>query len=174
MKKELSAEVAAGAIEGYIVFPPDIVEKGTATYFGKKVSNIRTLERIENALNETVVAQRLAMQGLDYGKVTEMLKRVNIETVQVLKGGEKASEFEQDVHHELHLHHDPLHDDPPLGDGGSAEHHRGEEQPGRRSASLVAQAVRSHGGEDRRGRRGRGSPSTRSGGSSASGYPPTR
>jgi ABC-2 type transport system permease protein len=94
-KKELSAEVAAGAIEGYIVFPPDIVEKGKATYFGKKVSNIRTLERIENALNETVVAKRLAVQGLEYAKVTEMLKRVNVETVQVLKGEEKAGGFEQ-------------------------------------------------------------------------------
>ncbi len=95
VKKGLSAEVAAGAIEGYIVFPPDMVEKGTATYFGKKVSNIKALERLENALNETVVAKRLAVQGLEYGKVTEMLKRVNIETVQVLKGGEKASGFEQ-------------------------------------------------------------------------------
>jgi len=95
VKKGLSAEVAAGAIEGYIVFPPDMVEKGTATYFGKKVSNIRTLERVENALNETVVAKRLAVQGLEYARVTEMLKRVNVETVQVLKGGEKASGFEQ-------------------------------------------------------------------------------
>ncbi len=94
-KKGLSAEVAAGAIEGYIVFPTDMVEKGTATYFGKKVSNIKTLERLENALNETVVARRLAAQGLEYAEVTQMLKRVNIETVQVLKGGEKASEFEQ-------------------------------------------------------------------------------
>ncbi|MCX5753617.1 MAG: ABC transporter permease [Candidatus Krumholzibacteria bacterium] len=95
VKKGLSAEVAAGAIEGYIVFPPDMVEKGTATYFGKKVSNIRTLERIENALNETVVAKRLAVQGLEYAKVTEMLRRVKVETVQVLKGGEKAGGFEQ-------------------------------------------------------------------------------
>lgn len=96
VKKDLSAEVAAGVIEGYIVFPPDLVDKGSATYFGKKVSNIRTLERIENGLNETVVARRLAAQGLEYAKVTEMLKRVKIETVQVLKeGGEKASGFEQ-------------------------------------------------------------------------------
>ncbi len=96
VKKDLSAEVAAGVIEGYIVLPPDMVEKGSATYFGKKVSNIRTLERIESGLNETVVAKRLAAQGLEYGKVSEMLRRVKIETVQVLKeGGEKASGFEQ-------------------------------------------------------------------------------
>jgi ABC-2 type transport system permease protein len=95
VKKDLSAQVAAGAIEGYIVFPPDMIEKGEATYFGKKVSNIRTLERIETALNKTVVAKRLAAEGLEYAQVAEMLKHVKIETVQVLKGGEKASGFEQ-------------------------------------------------------------------------------
>jgi ABC-2 type transport system permease protein len=95
VKKDLNGEIAAGVIEGYIVLPRDIVKKGVATYFGKKVSNIRTLERVENALNKTVVAQRLSIQGLDYGKITDMLKRVNIETVQVGKGAEKANDFER-------------------------------------------------------------------------------
>jgi ABC-2 type transport system permease protein len=95
VKKELNAEIAAGTLEGYIVLPRNIVEEGTATYFGKKVSNIRTLERIENALNETVVAKRLSNRGLDYRAVTGMLKRVNVETVQVGKGGERANEFER-------------------------------------------------------------------------------
>ncbi|MGD1047869.1 MAG: ABC transporter permease [Candidatus Krumholzibacteriaceae bacterium] len=94
-KKELSAEVAAGTLDSYLVLPRDIAEKGDATYFGKKVSNIRTLERVESALNKTVVAQRLSRHGLDYGSVTAMLKRVNIETVQVGKGGEKAGGFER-------------------------------------------------------------------------------
>jgi ABC-2 type transport system permease protein len=95
VKKRLNAEVASGAIEGYLVLPNDLVEKGEATYFGKKVSNIRTLERIQSALNKTVVAQRLSREGLDYASVTGMLRRVNIETVQVGKGGEKANEFER-------------------------------------------------------------------------------
>ncbi len=95
VKKSLNAEVEAGALEGYLVLPEDIAEKGAATYYGKKVSNIRTLERIDNALNETIIARRLSREGLDYGKVTEMIKRVKIETVQVLKGGEKESKFEQ-------------------------------------------------------------------------------
>jgi ABC-2 type transport system permease protein len=95
VKKGLSGEVASGAIEGYLVLPRDVVDKGTATYFGKKVSNIRTLERIESALNKTIVARRLSIQGLEYGKVTDMLRRVNIETVQVGKGAEKANDFER-------------------------------------------------------------------------------
>jgi ABC-2 type transport system permease protein len=95
VRKALNGEVAAGAIEGYLIIPRDVVEKGAATYLGKKVSNIRTLERVENALNKTVVAQRLSLQGLDYGKITDMLKRVNIETIQVEKGAERASDFEK-------------------------------------------------------------------------------
>jgi len=94
-KKALSAEVTEGTLEGYLVVPADIAEKGSATYFGKKVSNVRSLERIEKALTETIVAQRLGKQGLEYGAITEMLRRAKIETVQVGKGGEKAKEFER-------------------------------------------------------------------------------
>ncbi len=71
------------------------MDAGRATYFGKKVSNIRTIERIESGLSETIVVRRLASQGLDYAQVKEMTKRAKIETVQVLKGAEKASEFEK-------------------------------------------------------------------------------
>ena len=93
-KKELSAEIEAGTIGGYLVIPDDIVETGKATYFGRKVSNIMTLERVQTALSETVIARRMSLQGLEYGEVTKLLKRVDIETVQVLKGAEKKSEFE--------------------------------------------------------------------------------
>lgn len=94
-KKELGVEIDAGAIAGYLVIPADVVESGKATYFGRKVSNIPMLERLQSALNESVVAKRLALQGLEYGAVTKMLKRVDIETVQVVKGTEKKSEFER-------------------------------------------------------------------------------
>jgi len=94
-KKELAAEIDAGAIAGYLIIPADIVESGKATYYGRKVSNIMMLERLQSALNESVVAKRLSLQGLEYGAVTKMLKRVDIETVQVVKGSEKKSEFER-------------------------------------------------------------------------------
>jgi ABC-2 type transport system permease protein len=93
-KRELNAEIQVGTLEGYVVIPADILEKGKATYYGKKVSNVRTIERIDNALNETVVARRLELEGLDYGKVSELIRGVKVETVQVLKGGERASRFE--------------------------------------------------------------------------------
>ncbi len=95
VKKRLNAEVTTGVIDGYLVLPKNVVTEGKAAYFGKKVSNIRTLERIESALNKTVIARRLAAQGLDYVQVTDMLKQTKIETVQVGKGGEQAKEFER-------------------------------------------------------------------------------
>lgn len=95
VKKELSRRVEAGALSGYLVIAPNIVESGKTTYFGKKVSNFITLERLESALQQTIVARRMSLQGLDYSEVKKLLARVKIETVQVLKGGEKKSEFER-------------------------------------------------------------------------------
>lgn len=94
-KRRLGAEVGAEAIDGYLVIAGDAVESGKSTYYGRNVSNIRTIERIQSALRETIVAHRLAAEGLEYAKVNEMLRGVTVETVQVSKGAEKASEFEK-------------------------------------------------------------------------------
>lgn len=94
LKKRLNDQIEIGAIEGYIVIPRDAIESGNIAYFGKKVSNVRTLERLERAINETILSRRLSQAGLDYERVDKLLQRVKIKTIQVLKGSERASEFE--------------------------------------------------------------------------------
>jgi ABC-2 type transport system permease protein len=92
-KKKLTAEVDAGGIAGYLVVPADIIDSAKVSYYGKNVSNISMLDRLRSALNEAVIAKRLAREGLQYSAVKQMLKPIDIETMRLVKGGEKKSEF---------------------------------------------------------------------------------
>ncbi len=92
-KKRLAAEIEAGAIAGYLVIPAGVVDSGKVAYYGKNVSNITMLERLQSALNKAVFAKRLSLEGLQYSAVEKMLKPIDVETVRLVKGGEKKSEF---------------------------------------------------------------------------------
>lgn len=93
-KELLKREVEEEVIDGYLVVPDDIVDSGEAVYYGRKVSNFATLEKVENAINEAVLQKRLASAGMDYDFVKKMMTKVKLETIQIKKGEEKKSEFE--------------------------------------------------------------------------------
>ncbi len=95
VKKRLNEQIEVGTLEGYIVIPTDAVEAGKITYFGRKVSNLRTLQRLERAMNEAILYKRLSQAGLDYGRIQNLMAGVKLETVQVLKGSERQGDFEQ-------------------------------------------------------------------------------
>jgi len=93
-KEFLKREVEEDVIDGYLVIPEDVVDTGEVTYYGRKVSNFTTLEMVESAINEAVLQMRLSRAGMDYGFVKKMMKKVRLETIQIKKGEEKKSEFE--------------------------------------------------------------------------------
>ena len=93
VKKELGYEVEGDAIDGYMILPEDIFDNGHATFYGKRLGNIKTLGKVENALSQVVIGYRLSSEGMDYSSVRRLLKGVKLETMQLRKGEEKKSEF---------------------------------------------------------------------------------
>ncbi len=94
VKRSLNAEIEADAIDGYLIIPGDIVSKGEAAYFGKRLGAVKTLERVERALDQAVIGKRLAGEGMDYSKVKNMIRGVKLKTMRVSKGEERKSDFE--------------------------------------------------------------------------------
>ncbi len=93
IKQNLGFEVETDLLSGFVVIPEDVVGSGKATYYGKRVGNVRTLECIERALSQVVIGQRLANEGMDYSIVRRMLGGVDLEVMQLRKGEEKRSDF---------------------------------------------------------------------------------
>ncbi len=94
-KKILNLEVEEDAIDGYVIIPADILESGKATFYGKRVGDIKQLERLESALSNVIIGMRLSSEGLEYSKVKGLVKRVDLETMQVTdKGAERRGGFD--------------------------------------------------------------------------------
>ncbi|MCK4549169.1 MAG: ABC transporter permease [Candidatus Krumholzibacteria bacterium] len=94
-RRILNIEVEEDAIDGYLVIPADIIGAGKATFYGKRVGDIKSLEQIESALSNVVIGLRLSARGLDYGEVRGLVKGVDMETMQVTeKGAEKRGGFD--------------------------------------------------------------------------------
>jgi ABC-2 type transport system permease protein len=91
LKKTLSEQVDRGELDGYVVIPASIYKDGNADFYGKSVTNFRDNGRIENAISRAVTARRIQQSGLDSKQVRQLVRRVDLKTVRITKGG-KAEE----------------------------------------------------------------------------------
>ena len=150
----LKKAVLEGKIDGYLELPDDAVAKGTASYFGRNVSNRLDLRTMERAVSGVVVGLRLAEAGLDPVKVKDLTRELDLKTIRLSEkrraGGPGGGDALLD-----HPAHDPLHEHPPLGERGHDVRHRREDEPGGRGdggGGLVDDAP----GREAPGGRGRG------------------
>jgi len=86
-KRILNLEVEEDAIDGYLIIPADIADSLKAEFYGKRIGDIRTLERIESALSNVVIGMKLSSRGLDYGEVRGLVEPVDLDAMQVTEGG---------------------------------------------------------------------------------------
>jgi ABC-2 type transport system permease protein len=90
-RRELNLEIENDALDGYVVIPAQVADSSRAVFYGKRIGDIKTLERLESALSNIVVGMRLSERGLDYGVVSELTKGVDLETKQITGKGEEKN-----------------------------------------------------------------------------------
>lgn len=86
----LNGRIAARDLFGYLVIPEDLGGKEKAHYYARNASNLRDSERIADALRDAVVPLRFQSEGvsLDMEKIRGLTRRLELEPVQIGKGGE--------------------------------------------------------------------------------------
>ncbi len=88
----LKKAVLEGKIDGYLELPDDAVAKGTASYFGRNVSNRLDLRTMERAVSGVVVGLRLAGAGLDPLKVKDLTRELDLKTIRLSEKGEREDQ----------------------------------------------------------------------------------
>jgi ABC-2 type transport system permease protein len=88
-ERELKAAVIEGRLDGYLHLPADSLQKASASYFGKNVSNMIDLRMMEDAVSDTLVGLRLTGAGLDPVKVRDLTKKVDLKTIRLTAEGER-------------------------------------------------------------------------------------
>lgn len=83
LRRELNERVRRKELDGYIVIPPDVLTVKKAEYYGRNVGDFIISVRIAQGLSRAVNEQRLADIGVDQNVLSEVSKRVNVETFKV-------------------------------------------------------------------------------------------
>jgi ABC-2 type transport system permease protein len=94
LKSDLNLQVTKDIIDGYLFISEDIVTEGKAIFYGKRVGDIKSIERIKSELSHCVISKRLSSEGMDYSVVKNLIEKVDLKTIQVQKGEEKESDFD--------------------------------------------------------------------------------
>lgn len=93
VKERLTQRVDSEELDAYIIIPSDVITKGKAEYYARSVSNITEIDSISKALNKVVVEKRLNQEGLDPQQINRLIKKVELKTIKIVKGEEKAGGF---------------------------------------------------------------------------------
>jgi ABC-2 type transport system permease protein len=88
----LKKAVLEGKLDGYLELPADAVAKGTASYYGRNVSNQLDLRRMQREVSDVLVGVRLAAAGLDPGKVKDLTKELDLKTIRLSESGEREDQ----------------------------------------------------------------------------------
>lgn len=91
-KEALRKEVLDEKIYGYLVLDPSLLEKNRAEYYSISVSEFVVLEQMQQAINRTILRQKIEERGLPASVSKELEKRVDLKTWKVTSKGTTEEE----------------------------------------------------------------------------------
>src|SRR5262245_30140308 len=88
-RPRLRQQVLAGQLDGYLYLPADVLTSSAGEYYGKSVSNLGDMRMLERVVEEALVAQRLAAEGVAAGRVKSVMRRLDLKTIRITERGER-------------------------------------------------------------------------------------
>jgi len=88
----LKKAVLEGRLDGYLHLPADAAASGTASYYGRNVSNRIDLRTMERTVSDVLVGRRLTGAGLDPAKVKDLTKELDLKTIRLSEKGEREDQ----------------------------------------------------------------------------------
>lgn len=95
-KETIRHDVEKGLVTGVLIIPQDILAGGKVRYISKSISDIELMQRIRGGISEIVNDIRLNQAGLDPALVKKLVKKVELQTIKLVKGQEEKRGFDQE------------------------------------------------------------------------------
>jgi len=91
--KELKKKILSDEITGYMIIPKDVIqssgERKEIEFYAKNVSNFNLMRSLEGAVSGVVRTIRLEDSGLDPTLITQLTRRISLETYKISSSGEE-------------------------------------------------------------------------------------
>ncbi len=94
IKALLNQRVRAKELDGFLILPGDLLESGSAQFYGHNTGDFITKERLESALSAAVREQRLVDANIDVHLVRTLSRRVDLQSIKVGTAGEEKDSGE--------------------------------------------------------------------------------
>jgi ABC-2 type transport system permease protein len=88
-REKLRSEVQSGSLDGYLWLTEDAINSSKIDYVSTSTSDFVQIGELQSAVNTGVVRARLAERGVTADQAEQMLKPVNLQTVEIKGGQEK-------------------------------------------------------------------------------------
>lgn len=90
LRKPLTADVAAGKIDGYIWLTEDKISEKKFIYITKHASDFVDFSTVQGAVNSALIRSRLVAKGVASGQLDEALKRMDMDVMRIDKTGKES------------------------------------------------------------------------------------
>ena len=94
IKSELNERVRNKELDGILILPADLLDKGKAEFFGRNTGDVFTKNKLEDALSDAVREQRLGDAKIDVAVVRELSKPVKVQSIKLGSSGEQKDSGE--------------------------------------------------------------------------------
>jgi ABC-2 type transport system permease protein len=78
-RQQLDQQMKEGALDAYLILPPDTLNRERLSYRAKNISDFEGRGRLEDALNKAIFEQRVTRAGLQADSVRELTRDVRLE-----------------------------------------------------------------------------------------------
>lgn len=80
VRKDLDARVSRKELEGYIILPPNLLQRDQPEFSARNTADVFTQSRVENSINRAVRLQRLVDNGINEQKLDQASEPVTLKT----------------------------------------------------------------------------------------------
>ncbi len=88
-RSQLEARLRNKEIDGYVILPPDLMNRGKAEFFNNNPGDVLTHRLLQSALNRAVREQRLLEANVDQSTRQGLFRSVGLESVKIGATGEE-------------------------------------------------------------------------------------
>ena len=75
-EKEALNELINKKIDGYLIIPNDVLDKGIVNYYGKSLSNIKIHTNLKRTLSQLLIEERMILQNIDLYLVGQLSREL--------------------------------------------------------------------------------------------------
>jgi ABC-2 type transport system permease protein len=89
VRDTLAARVESKEIDGFVVLPADVLDRGTIMFRARNVGSFAVMRDLRTAGNRAVQSERIRSAGIDPGKVAALIAPVQVDEAKITARGEE-------------------------------------------------------------------------------------